>query len=104
MEFQQMEQEEEESLIQAQRVQTVQHEEDGSVPQSIEEQIGGDEEEPIQEKEWEVEEEEMRRIQEEEMPLEHEEQQEQRGTQSQLEPYQARRDVRVSLQEIEEPQ
>ncbi|KAK3284700.1 hypothetical protein CYMTET_7660 [Cymbomonas tetramitiformis] len=106
IEFQQMEREEEEALIQAPSVQAIQQEEDASVPQPIEEQLGEDDNEPIQEDEWEVEEEEMRRIQEEEMTLAHEEQQEQRKTQSQsqLEPYQARRDVGMPSQGTEEPQ
>ncbi|KAK3240325.1 hypothetical protein CYMTET_49828 [Cymbomonas tetramitiformis] len=104
MEFQQMEQEDEAALILAQNMQTIQQEDDRSVPQPTEERTREDKDEPMQEDEWEVEEEEMRRIQEEEMTLAREEQQEQRETQSQLEPGQARRDVRTPPQGTEEPQ
>eukprot|EP00854_Cymbomonas_tetramitiformis_P001377 gene1377-biopygen1224 len=96
-EFQQMEQEDEEALIQAQRMRTIQQEENRSVTHPIKEHIEEDEDEPIQEDEWEVEEGEMRRIQEEEMALAQEEQQE-------LELEQARWDMRTPLQGVEEPQ
>ncbi|KAK3233778.1 hypothetical protein CYMTET_55943 [Cymbomonas tetramitiformis] len=100
MELQQMEQEDEEALMQAQGIQAIPQEDNRSTPQPTGEEEGA----PIQEEEWEVEEEEMRRIQEEEMTLAQEEQQEQRETQIRTEPDQARREVGMPLQNAEEPQ